>query len=133
MAIAKNPNLRDFCLFWLEQIGRLTSHDRRFEAFCAGVFSGVLSQSIAVSPRALYHVFPRDRAAWAAFLAANGGAAAPARLAQGSGQPGSPPAAARYAIPCRTLTGVWKWRPRPCASAARHMTPGWAASPDAYT
>ena len=83
LAIAKNPNLRDFCLFGLEQIGRLTSHDRRFEAFCAGVFSGVLSQSIAVSPRALYHAFPRDRAAWAAFLAANGGAAAPARLAQG--------------------------------------------------
>jgi menaquinone-9 beta-reductase len=82
LAVAKNPNLRDFCLFLLEQIGRLTSEDRRFEAFCAGVFSGVLSQSVAVSPRALYHVFPRDRAAWAAFLAVNGGAVAPIRLAR---------------------------------------------------
>lgn len=84
LAIAKNPNLRDFCLFVLEQIGRLTSEDARFEAFCAGVFSGVLSQSIALSPRALYHAFPRDRGAWAAFLAANGGAAAPIRLACGA-------------------------------------------------
>lgn len=81
LAIAKNPNLRDFCLFMLEQLGRLTREDRRFEAFCAGVFSGVLSQSIALSPRALYGAFPCDRAAWAAFLAANGGAAAPVRLA----------------------------------------------------
>ena len=84
LAIAKNPNLRDFCLFALEQIGRLTSEDPRFEAFCAGVFSGVLSQSVALSPRALYHAMPRDRAAWAAFLAVNGGAAAPARLARGA-------------------------------------------------
>jgi geranylgeranyl reductase family protein len=84
LAIAKNPNLREICLFVLEQIGRLTSEDRRFEAFCAGVFSGVLSQSIALSPRALYHAFPRDRTAWAAFLSANGGAAAPARLARGA-------------------------------------------------
>ena len=84
LAIAKNPNLRDFCLFVLEQIGRMTSEDPRFEAFCAGVFSGVLSQSIALSPRALFHAFPRDRTAWASFLAANGGAAAPARLLHGA-------------------------------------------------
>jgi len=84
LAIAKNPNLRDFCLFVLEQIGHMTSQDRRFEEFCAGVFSGVLSQSIALSPRALYHAFPKDRGAWAAFLAANGGTAAPLRLARGA-------------------------------------------------
>ncbi|HET6183642.1 MAG TPA: geranylgeranyl reductase family protein [Acetobacteraceae bacterium] len=84
LAIAKNPNLRDFCLFVLEQIGRMTSEDPRFEAFCAGVFSGVLSQSIALSPRALYHAFPRGRSTWAAFLAANGGPAAPLRLARGA-------------------------------------------------
>jgi geranylgeranyl reductase family protein len=82
LTIAKNPNLSDFCLFVLEQIGRLTSEDPQFEAFCAGVFSGVLSQSIAASPRALYHAFPRDRSAWAAFLASNGGPAAPAHLAR---------------------------------------------------
>jgi len=82
LSVAKNPNLREFCLFLLEQIGRLTSQDGRFEAFCAGVFSGVLSQSIAVSPRALYHAFPRDRAAWAGFIAENGGSAAPLRLAR---------------------------------------------------
>jgi menaquinone-9 beta-reductase len=82
LAIAKNPNLRDFCLFVLEQIGRMTNQDQRFEEFCAGVFSGVLSQSIALSPRALYHAFPKDRGTWAAFLAANGGTAAPLRLAR---------------------------------------------------
>ena len=82
LTIAKNPNLREFCLFVLEQIGRMTSEDPRFEAFCAGVFSGVLSQSIALSPRALYYALPRDRATWAAFLAANGGPAAPVRLAR---------------------------------------------------
>jgi hypothetical protein len=84
LAIAKNPNLRDFCLFVLEQIGRMTSEDPGFEAFCAGVFSGVLSQSIALSPRALYDAFPRDRSTWASFLAANGGRAAPARLLRGA-------------------------------------------------
>jgi geranylgeranyl reductase family protein len=81
LAVAKNPNLREFCLFLLEQIGRLTSEDPRFEAFCAGVFSGVLSQSIVLSPRALALAFPRDRTAWGAFLAANGGPAAPVHLA----------------------------------------------------
>jgi geranylgeranyl reductase family protein len=82
LSIAKNPNLRDFCLFMLEQIGRLTREDSRFEAFCSGVFSGVLSQSIAVSPTALLHAFPRERGTWAAYLTANGGVAAPSRLAR---------------------------------------------------
>jgi menaquinone-9 beta-reductase len=80
LAIAKNPNMRDFCLFMLEQTGRLTSQDRQFEAFCAGVFSGVLSQSSALSPVALYNAIPRNLAAWAAFVVANGGPAAPVRL-----------------------------------------------------
>ncbi len=87
LAIAKNPNMRDFCLFMLDQTGRLSSSDPRFEAFCAGVFSGVLSQSAALSPLALYHALPRDWRAWAAFMAANGGLAAPLRLA-GSGAAG---------------------------------------------
>jgi geranylgeranyl reductase family protein len=95
LAIAKNPNLRDFCLFMVEQIGRLTREDRRFEEFCAGIFSGVLAQSLALSPRALYGAFPKDRTAWASFLASNGGAAAPARLARGT--VASLATAARYA------------------------------------
>jgi len=80
LTIAKNPHLRDFCLFVLEQIGKLTGEDNRFQDFCAGVFSGVVAQSLCLSPIALYHAFPKDRAAWSAFLAANGGAGAPARL-----------------------------------------------------
>ena len=48
------------------------TQDPRFEAFCAGVFSGVLSQSAGLSPLALYYALPRDWTAWAGFLAANG-------------------------------------------------------------
>jgi geranylgeranyl reductase family protein len=83
LTIAKNPNLRDFCLFMLTQIGRLTMQDRRFQDFCAGVFSGVISQSQCLSPIALYHAFPKDQATWAAYLATNGGTRAPARLLRG--------------------------------------------------
>jgi flavin-dependent dehydrogenase len=81
LTIAKNPSLRDFCLFLLEQIGRLTSEDNRFHDFCAGVFSGVVSQSLCLSPRMLYYAFPKDWATWESFLKANGGTGrAPARL-----------------------------------------------------
>jgi geranylgeranyl reductase family protein len=81
LTIAKNPNLRDVCLLLLEQIGRLTSEDRRFHDFCAGVFSGVVSQQLCLSPVMLYHAFPKDWTAWKAFLDANGGVgAAPVRL-----------------------------------------------------
>ena len=109
LAIAKNPNMRDFCLFMLEQTGRLTSEDRHFEAFCAGVFSGVLSQSTALSPLALYHAIPRNWTApgphsWrrtAALPRRSGwrGAPLPVRL---------PPVAAHCAIQWRMPTGVWK-------------------------
>ena len=115
LTIAKNPSLRDFCLFVLEQIGGLTSQDRRFEEFCAGVFSGVLSQSFALSPLALYHAFPKDRAAWRAFLAANGGAAAPRRLA--SGALGSLASAARSAL--RNPLPNFDWSLEVATKAAR--------------
>ena len=85
LTIAKNPSLRDFCLFVLEQIGRLTTEDNRFQDFCAGVFSGVVSQSLCLSPRVLYHAFPKDLGAWRAFLLANGGlGGGPIRLARGA-------------------------------------------------
>ena len=34
LAVAKNPALRDFCLFLLTQIGSLTTQDPRFQEFC---------------------------------------------------------------------------------------------------
>lgn len=80
LTIAKNPHLRDFCLFGVEQLGALTTTDPRFRDFCAGVFSGVVSQSMCLSPRALFRAFPKNCGAWLAFAAANGGARAPAKL-----------------------------------------------------
>ena len=59
MSIAKNPDMRDFSLFLLKQIGKLTMADPRFRDFAGGVFSGVISQSAWLVPRALYHAFPR--------------------------------------------------------------------------
>jgi len=68
LSIAKNPDLREFCLFVLVNIARLTETDRQFRDFCAGVFSGVISQSVCLSPRALYDAFPRNPEAWASLL-----------------------------------------------------------------
>lgn len=68
MSIAMNPHLRDFCLFLLTQIGRLTTRDPTFRGFASGVFSGVISRNLCLSPLALYHAFPREPAAWAALL-----------------------------------------------------------------
>ncbi len=83
LSIAKNPNLNEFCLFLLEQIGQLTTKDNRFQDFCAGVFSGVVSQSLCLSPWMLYRVFPKEMSAWRDFLEANGGVGrAPIRLAR---------------------------------------------------
>jgi geranylgeranyl reductase family protein len=72
MSIAKNPDMRDFSLFLLKQIGKLTMADPRFRDFAGGVFSGVISQSAWLVPRALYHVFPKDAQTWLALLASNG-------------------------------------------------------------
>ncbi len=85
LSIAKNPNLRDFCLFLLSQIGRLTMADRRFQDFCSGVFSGVIAQNLCLSPRALYDAFPKDPATWLDYLRGEGGLAlGPFRLARGT-------------------------------------------------
>lgn len=72
MSIAKNPDLRDFSLFLLTQIGKLTVADPRFRDFAGGVFSGVISQSAWLVPRALYHAFPKDPATWMELLRGNG-------------------------------------------------------------
>jgi hypothetical protein len=72
MSIAKNPDLRDFSLFLLKQIGKLTVADPRFRDFAGGVFSGVISQSAWLVPRALYHAFPKTPDTWMALLKSNG-------------------------------------------------------------
>ena len=85
LSIAKNPNLREFCLFLLGQIGGLTMADRRFQDFCSGVFSGVIAQNLCLSPRALYDAFPKDPATWLAYLRSEGGLAlGPLRLVRGT-------------------------------------------------
>ncbi len=64
LSIAKNPDLKEFCLFLLRQIGRLTAADPQFQDFCSGVFSGVVAQSACLSPRALYEAFPKHPGSW---------------------------------------------------------------------
>ena len=72
MSIAKNPDMRDFSLFLLKQIGKLTMADPRFRDFAGGVFSGVISQNAWLVPRALYHAFPKNTETWLALLESNG-------------------------------------------------------------
>jgi geranylgeranyl reductase family protein len=72
MSIARNPNLKDFSLFVLKQVGGLTAADPQFRDFASGVFSGVVSQSTWLSPRALYDAFPKDLNTWLALLKSNG-------------------------------------------------------------
>jgi geranylgeranyl reductase family protein len=76
LAIAKNPNLREFCLHLLTQIAALTRADPRFQTFCSGVFSGVVAQGSILSPRVLYEAFPKDATTWLAYLQSQGGVAA---------------------------------------------------------
>lgn len=68
LSIAKNPNLKDLSLFLMRQIGRLSETDERFQAFCSGVFSGVIAQNACLSPLALYHAFPKNPASWLSVL-----------------------------------------------------------------
>lgn len=85
LAVAKNPALRDFCLFLLTQIGFLTTEDRRFQEFASGVFSGTVSQSAVLSPLALYQAFPKSPETWLALLQGEHGlAAGSARLVGGA-------------------------------------------------
>jgi hypothetical protein len=76
LAVAKNPALKDFCLFLLTQIGRLTTEDSRFQEFASGVFSGTISQSACLSPLALYEAFPKNPDAWLALVHGDHGVAA---------------------------------------------------------
>jgi hypothetical protein len=90
MSIAKNPDMRELSLFLLKQIGRLTMADARFREFTGGIFSGVVSQSAWLVPRALYHAFPKDISTWMHLLRSNGreidagAAAGGVRLAYGT-------------------------------------------------
>jgi len=68
LSVAKNPNLREFCLYVLANIARMTTHDRQFQEFCSGVFSGVISQNMCLVPRALFHALPKNPEAWMALL-----------------------------------------------------------------
>ncbi|MGF6853677.1 NAD(P)/FAD-dependent oxidoreductase [Paraburkholderia sp. CI3] len=68
LSIAKNPNLRDFALFLLKNIGTLTAADPRFQDFASGIFSGVISQSSCLSPLVLYQAFPKQLASWLALM-----------------------------------------------------------------
>jgi geranylgeranyl reductase family len=72
MSIAKNPDMRELALFMLKQIGRLTVSDPRLREFAGGVFSGVVSQSAWLVPRALWHAFPKDLSTWMELLKSNG-------------------------------------------------------------
>lgn len=76
LAIARNPHLKDFCLYLLTQIAALTRADPRFQAFCSGVFSGVVAQGSILSPRVLYEAFPKELDTWLAYLRGQGGLAA---------------------------------------------------------
>ena len=76
LSIATNPAMKDFSLFLLAQIGRLTNESPQFRDFCSGVFSGVLSRDVCLSPRALYHAFPKDPETWRALLGGRHGTAA---------------------------------------------------------
>ncbi|MCP5072700.1 MAG: geranylgeranyl reductase family protein [Rhodobacteraceae bacterium] len=72
MSIAKNPGLKNFSLFMLKQVGQLAAADPRFRDFAGGLFSGVISQSQWLVPRALYSAFPKDPATWMELLRRNG-------------------------------------------------------------
>jgi geranylgeranyl reductase family protein len=80
LAIATNPAMKDFCLFLLTQIGQLTNGSQQFRDFCSGVFSGVLSRDVCLSPRALFHAFPKDPEAWRALLGNRSGNAGTAHV-----------------------------------------------------
>jgi menaquinone-9 beta-reductase len=86
LSVAKNPALRDFCLYLLTQIGFLTTEDQRFQEFASGVFSGTIAQSACLSPLALYRAFPKRPDTWLALLqrGESGVASGSARLVGGA-------------------------------------------------
>lgn len=68
LSIAKNPTLREFYLFLLKSVGRLTKGDQRFQDFCGGIFSGVMPQSECLSPLNLLNAVPLDPGLWFSIL-----------------------------------------------------------------
>lgn len=105
LSVAKNPALRDFCLYLLTQIGLLTTGDPRFEEFASGVFSGTVSQSACLSPLALSRAFPKRPETWLALLQrGDHGVAAGSAMLVGGAADSLAKAAARMArAPLRNL------------------------------
>ncbi|HEX7553929.1 MAG TPA: NAD(P)/FAD-dependent oxidoreductase [Geothrix sp.] len=75
LAIAKNPSLKELCLHLLTQIAAMSQADPRFQTFCSGVFSGVVSQASILSPKVLFEAFPMDPDIWLTYLQSQGGIA----------------------------------------------------------
>lgn len=74
ISIAKNPSLKEPCLFFLRTLGRLAKDDQRLQEFCGSIFSGVMPQSQCLSPLALLSVMPFDPGVWLSLArASNGG------------------------------------------------------------
>jgi geranylgeranyl reductase family protein len=138
LSVAKNPALREFCLYLLTQIGCLTAEDPRFQEFASGVFSGTVSQSACLSPLALYKAFPKSPETWLALLQREHGVAAGSAQLVGGAVTSLTRAAGRMARdPLRNLDwgldvavkavqlaerGVQGPAPRP---AGDRMVPGW--------
>jgi len=64
LSIAKNPSLKELCLFFLKAVGRLAKEEQRFQEFCGGIFSGVMPQSECLSPLAILNIIPLDPGLW---------------------------------------------------------------------
>jgi menaquinone-9 beta-reductase len=68
LSLAKNAHLRDVYLYLLRAIGVLARGDARFQAFCGGIYSGMIPASKAFCPRALFEATPLDPVLWLAAL-----------------------------------------------------------------
>lgn len=64
LTIARNPNLREFCLYLIRTIAGLAKEDPRFQEFCAGLFNGVTPARKALCPRTLWDATPLDPELW---------------------------------------------------------------------
>lgn len=64
LTIAKNPNLREIYLLFIQTIARVIRENPRFEEFCGGIFSGTLPARKCLCPRTLLDVTPLDPRTW---------------------------------------------------------------------
>jgi menaquinone-9 beta-reductase len=143
LTVAKNPALREFCLYLLTQIGHLTTADERFEEFASGVFSGAISQSACLSPMALYRAFPKNPETWVSLVTrGEHGVTANSAILAGGAADSLARAAVRMARdPLRTLDWGLEVAGSAVSLAGRGVTepprtaveprnvPAWAAAP----